>query len=49
MIQQSEMNHIKVRAYTVNHPSAMNELIKTGISGIITDEPKLAKELLAKN
>lgn len=46
MIQDSQSNHIKVRAYTVNRPKSISELLHIGISGIITDEPQLAKELL---
>lgn len=46
MIQASEAYNIKVRAYTVNRPAAIKELIETGISGIITDEPEMAKGLL---
>jgi glycerophosphoryl diester phosphodiesterase len=37
----------KVYAWTVNDPLEMSGLISMGISGLITDEPALAREVLA--
>ena len=49
IIRASQAYDIKVRAYTVNRPEPLEALMKAGISAIITDEPKLAKEIQHDN
>lgn len=51
-IEYMHQNKLSVRAYTVNHPKAINHLLAWNIDGIFTDHPKLAvdiKKHLSKN
>ena len=40
---------IKVIPWTVNEKKDMKKMIEMGVDGIITDRPKLLKEVLSKN
>ncbi|MDC1042523.1 glycerophosphodiester phosphodiesterase family protein [Gammaproteobacteria bacterium] len=40
---------LKIHVWTINDENTMRKLIDLGVDGIITDRPKLLKEVLSKN
>ena len=40
---------LKIHVWTINDEDTMEELISLGVDGIITDRPKLLKEVLSRN
>jgi len=40
---------LKIHVWTINDKNTMRKLIDLGVDGIITDRPKLLKEVLSKN
>ena len=40
---------LKIHVWTINDENTMQKLIDLGVDGIITDRPKLLKEVLARN
>ena len=41
-------NHLRTIAYTINNEKRIEQLVKCGVRGIITDEPELAWKVLRK-
>ena len=46
MVDFCHANHLKVHVWTINDAKTMKKLISIGVDGIITDRPKLLKEVL---
>lgn len=46
MVDFCHANHLKVHVWTINDAKTMKKLINIGVDGIITDRPKLLKEVL---
>jgi glycerophosphoryl diester phosphodiesterase len=40
---------LKIHVWTINDEETMQELINLGVDGIITDRPKLLKDVLSRN
>jgi glycerophosphoryl diester phosphodiesterase len=40
---------LKIHVWTINDEVVMQEMINLGVNGIITDKPKLLKEVLSRN
>ena len=40
---------LKIHVWTINDAHTMQKLINLGVDGIITDRPKLLKDILSKN
>jgi glycerophosphoryl diester phosphodiesterase len=40
---------LKIHVWTINDVDTMQELIDLGVDGIITDKPKVLRDLLSKN
>lgn len=49
LIRKAAQYKVKVRPYTVNCPTQIKKFVDAGISGIITDEPALAKEIISRS
>jgi len=40
---------LKIHVWTINDEDTMQKLINLGVDGIITDRPKLLKDVLSRN
>ena len=40
---------LKIHVWTINDEETMQELINLGVNGIITDKPKLLKDVLSRS
>ena len=49
MIQIAHKARCRIHTYTVNQPDSMQQLFTAGVDGIFTDDPLLAKKVLAEN
>ena len=48
LVQQAHKAGIKVYVWTVNTPMDMSAMLSRGVDGLITDEPKLARDVLSQ-
>ena len=46
MVDYCHANHLKVHVWTINDAKTMKKLISIGVDGIITDRPKLLRDVL---
>jgi glycerophosphoryl diester phosphodiesterase len=49
LIQTAHQAKCQVHAYTVNQPEKIHELYKARVDGIFTDDPQLARKILAED
>jgi glycerophosphoryl diester phosphodiesterase len=49
LVQSSHRSKSRIDVYTVNHPTEIKQLFKAGVDGIFTDDPQLARKILAEN
>lgn len=48
-VAEAKKHGLQIYPWTVDDPDRMKELIRAGVSGIITNRPKLLRELLAQD
>ena len=48
-VKYVQSKDLKIHVWTINDENTMRKLIDLGVDGIITDRPKLLKEVLSKN
>jgi glycerophosphoryl diester phosphodiesterase len=49
LIQTSHRAKSRIDVYTVNQPTEIKQLFQAGVDGIFTDDPQLARKILAEN
>lgn len=49
LIQSTHQAKSRIHAYTVNQPEQIQQLYRAGVDGIFTDDPLLARKILADN
>ncbi len=48
LVQSTQQAGKRVHVWTVNDPLAMSEMLSLGVNGLITDEPALARDVIAQ-
>ncbi|OGO26385.1 MAG: hypothetical protein A2136_09935 [Chloroflexi bacterium RBG_16_54_11] len=48
LVQSAHRSKCRVHTYTVNQPDAMRQVFSNGVDGIFTDDPPLARKVLAE-